>query len=201
MSDERFKVDYEVGVLDTRTNEIICDTVNAEEVVALLNKQQNKIDNLIKNKILGELQKENDTLKAYIDTIFEGNTHICKELDIENAKFHCPHIKGHKEPTCIYMTCFDCDELIPVSQKIDEIINGEKLRYNIDKSVYEIYDYDNPMKFEEIVDRLNNQDKTIRMLKEKNSKKMLGEMKPFYCKGTTIYVDENGNRTSDARKP
>lgn len=200
MSDERFKVDYEVGVLDTKTDEIICDTVNAEEVVGLLNKQQNKIDNLIKNKILVELQKENDTLKAYIDTIFEGNTHICKELDIENAKFHCPHIKGHKEPTCTYMTCFDCDELIPVSQKIDEIINGEKLRYSIDKSVYEIYDYDNPMKFEEIVDRLNNQDKTIRMLKEKNSKKMLGEMKPFYCKGTTIYVDEKGNITSDARK-
>ena len=38
MSDERFKVDYEVGVLDTKNNEIICDTVNAEKVVDLLNK-------------------------------------------------------------------------------------------------------------------------------------------------------------------
>lgn len=56
MSDERFKVDYEVGVLDTKTDEIICDTVNAEEVVALLNKQQKKIDNLIKEKILMEYQ-------------------------------------------------------------------------------------------------------------------------------------------------
>lgn len=56
MSDERFKVDYEVGVLDTKNDEIICDTVNAEEVVALLNKQQKKIDNLIKEKILMEYQ-------------------------------------------------------------------------------------------------------------------------------------------------
>lgn len=56
MNDERFKVDYEVGVLDTKTDEIICDTVNAEEVVALLNKQQKKIDNLIKEKILMEYQ-------------------------------------------------------------------------------------------------------------------------------------------------
>lgn len=56
MNDERFKVDYEVGVLDTKNNEIICDTVNAEEVVALLNKQQKRIDNLIKEKILMEYQ-------------------------------------------------------------------------------------------------------------------------------------------------
>lgn len=153
-----------------------------------------------KDKTIKELKEENDTLKAYIDTIFEGNTHICKELDIENARFHCPHIKGHKEPTCTYMTCFDCDELIPVSQRIDEIINGEKLRYSMDKSVYDVYDYDKRMGLKDVVERLNNQDKTIRMLKEKNSEKMLGEMKPFYCKGTYIYVDKDGNITSGARK-
>lgn len=43
MSEKRFKVDYEVGVLDTKTNDIICDTVNANEVVDLLNKQQDTI--------------------------------------------------------------------------------------------------------------------------------------------------------------
>lgn len=186
--------------------------LTAREVVDIFIEQQSKIKELVgevkllkptnieQYEQIRKLQEENDTLKAYIDTIFEGNTHICKELDIENARFHCSHIKGYKEPTCTYMTCFDCDELIPVNQKIDEIINGEKLRYSIDKSVYELYDYDKPMRFEEVVDRLNNQDKTIRMLKEKNSKKMLGEPKPFYCRGTTIYVDENGDITSEARK-
>ena len=153
-----------------------------------------------KDKILKELQKENDTLKEYIDTIFDGNTHICKELDIESAKFYCPCIRGHKEATCLYMECFDSDELIPVTQRIDEVINGEKLRYSMDKSVYEVYDYDKRMGLKDVVERLNNQDKTIKMLKEKSSKKMLGEMKPFYCKGTYIYVDKNGNITSKVRK-
>ena len=37
VSKKRFKVDYEVGVLDTLTNEIVTDCQNAEEVVALLN--------------------------------------------------------------------------------------------------------------------------------------------------------------------
>ena len=44
MSDERFIVDYEVGVLDTKTNKIICDTVSADEVVDLLNEQQATIE-------------------------------------------------------------------------------------------------------------------------------------------------------------
>ena len=190
MSDERFTLVKKGNgwVVDDSSREKFYLTPN--ETVKLLND---------KDKTINELQKENDTLKEYIDTIFEGNTHICKELDIESARFHCPHIKGHKEPTCTYMTCFDSDELIPVNQKIDETINGEKLRYSMDKSVYELYDYNKPMKFEEVLDRLNNQDKTIRMLKEKNSKKMLGETKPFYCKGTTIYVDKYGNITSEAR--
>ena len=48
MSEKRFKVDYEVGVLDTKTNEIVCDTVNAKEVVDLLN----------------DLAEENEQLKS-----------------------------------------------------------------------------------------------------------------------------------------
>ena len=153
-----------------------------------------------KNETIKKLRKENNTLKAYIDTIFEGNTHICKELDIESVKFHCPHIKGYKEPTCTYMTCFDNDELIPVNQKIDETINGEKLRYHMDKNVHEVYDYDKRMGIKDVVERLNRQDKTIRHLKEQKSMKMLGETKPSYCKATTIYVDKEGNITSEARK-
>ena len=190
MSDERFTLVKKGNgwVVDDSSREKFYLTPN--ETVKLLND---------KDKTIKELKEENDTLNEYIDTIFEGNTHICKELDIENARFHCPYFKDYKEPTCTYMECFDCDELIPVNRKIDETINGERLRYSMDKSVYELYDYDKPMKFEEVLDRLNNQDKTIRMLKEKNSKKMLGETKPFNCKDTTIYVDKHGNITSEAR--
>ena len=46
MSEKRFIVDYEVGVLDTKTNKIICDTVSADEVVDLLNEQQATIEQL-----------------------------------------------------------------------------------------------------------------------------------------------------------
>lgn len=47
MTDKRFKVDYEVGVLDTLTDEIICDCQgSAEEVVELLNNQAETITHL-----------------------------------------------------------------------------------------------------------------------------------------------------------
>ena len=62
MSEKRFKVDYEVGVLDTKTNEIVCDTVNAKGVVDLLN----------------ELSDENNILNKNEDDL--------KECTIENIK-------------------------------------------------------------------------------------------------------------------
>ena len=61
MSEKRFKVDYEVGVLDTLTNEIICDTVNAKEVVDLLNEQQATIRKL--QDLCGESDGENAKLR------------------------------------------------------------------------------------------------------------------------------------------
>lgn len=54
MSEKRFIVDYEVGVLDTKTNKIICDTVSADEVVDLLNEQ---------NQLIKNLEEENEELK------------------------------------------------------------------------------------------------------------------------------------------
>jgi len=55
MSEKRFKEDYEVGVLDTLTDEIICDCQgSAEEVVELLNTQQATIT---------QLKEENEQLK------------------------------------------------------------------------------------------------------------------------------------------
>ena len=61
MSEKRFVVDYEVGVLDTKTNEIICDTVNAEKVVDLLNEQQATISQL--QDLCGESDGENAKLR------------------------------------------------------------------------------------------------------------------------------------------
>ena len=57
---ERFVVDYEVGVLDTKTNKIICDTVSADEVVDLLN----------------ELNDESEQLKEQLKLIRKDLTHI-----------------------------------------------------------------------------------------------------------------------------
>ena len=63
MSEKRFKVDYGVGVLDTKTNEIVCDTVNAKEVVDLLN----------------ELNEENQRLKNDCSILVQSNQEYRKE--------------------------------------------------------------------------------------------------------------------------
>ena len=68
MSDERFKVDYEVGVLDTKTNEIICDTLNAEEVVALLNRQDYAIE--VKQKYIEKLEKQLEQIPKNIRKVW-----------------------------------------------------------------------------------------------------------------------------------
>ena len=68
MSDERFKVDYEVGVLDTKTNEIICDTLNAEEVVALLNRQDYAIE--VKQKYIEKLEKQLEQIPKSIKEVW-----------------------------------------------------------------------------------------------------------------------------------
>ena len=85
MSEKRFIVDYEVGVLDTKTNKIICDTVSADEVVDLLNEQQATIS---------QLEEENDNMNLFIkqtiqpllfDCVFELNT-IESMSQVELAK-------------------------------------------------------------------------------------------------------------------
>ena len=68
MTDERFKVDYEVGVLDTKTNEIICDTLNAEEVVALLNRQDYAIE--VKQKYIEKLEKQLEQIPKSIREVW-----------------------------------------------------------------------------------------------------------------------------------
>ena len=69
MSEKRFIVDYEVGVLDTKTNKIICDTVSADEVVDLLN----------------ELHEENDVLKQQLKTKYVVNKQYEKKEKLKKC--------------------------------------------------------------------------------------------------------------------
>ena len=66
MSEKRFKVDYEVGVLDTLTNEIVTDCQNAEEVVALLNSLNDENEQLRQ-----QLQEKQEEEQLYANEILE----------------------------------------------------------------------------------------------------------------------------------
>ena len=76
MSEKRFKVDYEVGVLDTKTDEIITDCQNAEEVVNLLNKLNN-VNKLLKSKnenlkeMLEQSEERAEHWKSLYETLYE----------------------------------------------------------------------------------------------------------------------------------
>lgn len=69
MSEKRFKVDYEVGVLDTLTDEIITDCPNAEEVVNFLNNQADTIQ-ILKKEII-QLNQRIEHWKQLYQTLYE----------------------------------------------------------------------------------------------------------------------------------
>ena len=71
MSEKRFKVDYEVGVLDTKTNEIVCDTVNANDVVDLLN----------------ELAEENGELKKDMERLERNHQNLHEKYEEMEQKY------------------------------------------------------------------------------------------------------------------
>ena len=76
----------------------------------------------IENK---KLKEENEQLREYIDTIFESNTHICNELDIEDVQFYCERNKDYRSPSCLYQKCFTEENLIGLSEKIRELFDDE----------------------------------------------------------------------------
>ena len=83
-------------------------------------KQQLKTK-VIVNKQYEELQRvkrENEQLKSYIDSMFLGNTHICKEIDVEDAMFYCEKEEKHIYPNCLYHKCFDEENLVEVKEEI-----------------------------------------------------------------------------------
>lgn len=83
------------------------------QVVDLLNEQQTTIQSL---------KEENIKLKDYIDTIFDGNTHICNKLDVEDVQFYCDKNKNYRNPSCLYEKCFDEENLIKIKDEIRRVL-------------------------------------------------------------------------------
>lgn len=79
MNEKRFKVDYEVGVLDTLTDEIICDCLNAEEVVNLLNKLDS-VNKLLKskNENLKEMFEQSEERAKHWKSLYE---HLYEKIE------------------------------------------------------------------------------------------------------------------------
>ena len=71
MNDKRFKVDYEVGVLDTLTDEIITDCSNAEEVVNFLNQLNEENEQL--RQTIKEMQQDEQLYANEILELREAN--------------------------------------------------------------------------------------------------------------------------------
>jgi len=67
---KRFIVDYEVGVLDTKTDEIICDCQNADEVVDFLNSIVDENE---------QLRKENEYLRNELKEVCNRDCDKCAE--------------------------------------------------------------------------------------------------------------------------
>jgi len=83
MSEKRFIVDYEVGVLDTKTNKIICDTVSADEVVDLLNEQQ---------AIIRRDEISIKTMMSNMEKLEKVNEDL-REVNKENQLLHEENVK------------------------------------------------------------------------------------------------------------
>ena len=109
MSEKRFKVDYEVGVLDTKTNEIVCDTVNAKEVVDLLNEQQ-------------------ATIRRLQD--------LCGESDGENAKLRIENKRLEKEVNLLKPTNIEQYEQIQKLQEENEQLQAQLREKEQDEQLY-----------------------------------------------------------------
>ena len=131
MSEKRFVQLGDTHIKDTLTGEewyAPCET----SLLATLNEQEDKIHKLsIKWRVLSQ---ENEQLKNYIDTIFEGNTHICKELDIEDVQFYCERNKDYRNPSCLYKKCFNSSFLVELSEKIKELFDDEPFNFNSNQS-------------------------------------------------------------------
>ena len=67
-----------------------------------------------------ELRKEIETLKSYIDCIFDGEEYICQEIDVEDVKFHCSYTGEYIHPNCTFRSCFEDCVLVKTLPKVKE---------------------------------------------------------------------------------
>ena len=90
--------------------------LQAYEIIDLLNELNDE------NKKLRQEKKrwieKTDKLEQYIDSLFFGNTHICKHLDVEMAKFWCDKEQKYHLPQCKYKDCFKKENLVKTADEV-----------------------------------------------------------------------------------
>lgn len=84
--------------------------------------KDNKLDAEDCCDLLNQLSEENEQLREYIDTIFDGNTHICEYIDIEDVKFYCTMNKLYCNSTCTYCKCYDEKNMVNLVDRIREVV-------------------------------------------------------------------------------
>ena len=116
MSEKRFKLSKYVTPSSVS---YFCD-----ENGRMLNKEVVKVLNELNNenkKLRQERERwieKTDKLEQYIDSLFWGNTHICKHLDVEMVKFWCDKEQKYHLPQCKYKDCFKKENLVKTADEV-----------------------------------------------------------------------------------
>ena len=128
MSEKRFIVFPNNVVWDNQLGEVVCRCIlegigDAENVCQRLNElnEENK-------KLRQERERwidKTDKLEQYIDSLFWGNTHICKHLDVEMVKFWCDKEKKYHIPHCTYEDCFKEENLVKTADEVLRSVDDE----------------------------------------------------------------------------
>ena len=87
-----------------------------QELVELLNELNDE-----NKKLRQERERwieKTDKLEQYLDSLFWGNTHICKHLDVEMVKFWCDKEKKYHIPHCTYEDCFKEENLVKTADEV-----------------------------------------------------------------------------------
>ena len=92
-------------------------------LIDINNKQKLHIEELEKTK--ERWIEKTDKLEQYIDSLFFGNTHICKHLDVEMVKFWCDREQKYHIPHCKYKDCFKKENLVKTADEVLRSVDDE----------------------------------------------------------------------------
>ena len=67
-----------------------------------------------------------DKLEQYIISLFWGNTHICKHLDVEMVKFYCNKKQKYHIPHCKYKDCFNRENLVKTADEVLRSVENDE---------------------------------------------------------------------------